>query len=323
MFRMLLGSAIAAGRFDETRATYEQVKSLHFDDSYTHSFGALLAFLQNDPSAMQAEWAWAAQNPAVAGPVIFREARVQAYHGRFRESHRLTQQAVDSSKKSGDILNTTFYQNNEALREAEAGRFTESLHLLSETRGRDDDRYDWPLATLVSARASELTEAQKRADALEQAYPYDTRILDYSLPTIRAAVKLRQGDPAAAIELLRPATKYEMAQGLGFDNLYPAYIRGLAYLQMKEGSLAAPEFQKLIDHPGLVGDFLTGAIAHLQLGRAQAMTADYAAARKSYEEFLTLWRDADPDLPVYKEAKAEYAALIKTRLVGKNNRTPH
>jgi serine/threonine protein kinase/DNA-binding winged helix-turn-helix (wHTH) protein len=323
MFRGLLDSAIAAGRLDETRATYEQVKSLHFDDSAAHADRALLAFLQNDPSAMQAEWAWAAQNPAVADPVIFREARVQAYHGRFRESHRLNQQAVDSAKKSRNILDATFYQNNEALREAEAGRFAGSLHLLSETRGRDDNSLTWPLATLLSARANDLTDAQKQADALEQARPHDTLILHYSLPTIRAAVELRQGDPAAAIELLRPATKYEMAQGLGFDNLYPAYIRGLAYLQMKEGSLAAPEFQKLIDHPGIVGDFVTGAIAHLQLGRAQAMTGDYAAARKSFEEFLTLWRDADPDLPVYKEAKAEYAALIKTRLVGKNNRTPH
>jgi len=323
MFRSLLESAIAAGRLDETRATYEQVKSLYFDDSGAHADRALLAFLQKDPSAMQAEWAWAAQNPAVAGPVVFREARVQAYHGRFRESHRLTQQAVDSTKKSGNISDATFYQNNEALREAEAGRFAESLHLLSETRGRADNRSARPLAILVSARANDLIEAQKQADALEQAYPYDTLILDYSLPTIRAAVKLRQGDPAAAIELLRPATKYEMAQNLVFDNLYPAYIRGLAYLQMKEGSLAAPEFQKLIDHPGIVGDFVTGAIAHLQLGRAQAMKGDYAAARKAYEEFLTLWRDADPDLPVYKEAKAEYAALIKTRLVGKNTRTPH
>jgi eukaryotic-like serine/threonine-protein kinase len=309
MFRSLLESAIAAGRLDETRATYEQVKSLHFDDSGAHADRALLAFLQNDPSAMQEEWAWAAQNPAGAGPVIFREARIRAYHGRFRESHRLTQQAVDSSKKSGDIINATFYQNNEALREAEAGRFSESLHLLSETRGRDDNRTARPLAILVSARANDLTEAQKRADVLEQAYPYDTLILHYSLPTIRAAVKLRQGDPAAAIELLRPATKYEMAQNLIFDNLYPAYIRGLAYLQMKEGSLAAPEFQKLIDHPGIVGDYVTGAIAHLQLGRAQAMTGDYAAARKSYEEFLTLWRDADTDIPIYREAKAEYAKL--------------
>src|SRR5260370_15197314 len=113
-----------------------------------------------------------------------------------------------------------------------------------------------------------------------------------------------------------------MAQDLTFDNLSPAYIRGLAYLQMKEGSLAAPEFQKLIDHPGIVGDFVTGAIAHLQLGRAQAMAGDYAAARKAYGEFLTLWRDADPDLPVDKGAKAEDADLIKTRLVGKYHRTP-
>jgi Flp pilus assembly protein TadD len=150
MFRCLLRSAIAAGRFDETRATYEQAKSLHFDDSGAHASRALLAFLQNDPSAMQAEWAWAAQTPAVAGPVIFQEARVQAYHGRFRESHRLTQQAVDSSKKSGDISASTDYQNDEAFREAEAGRFAESLHLLNETRGRDDNRGTRPLTTLVS-----------------------------------------------------------------------------------------------------------------------------------------------------------------------------
>ena len=313
MFRKLLESAIGAGRLDETRATYEQMKSLHFDDSGAHADRALLAFLQNDLSAMQAEWAWAEQNPAGAGPVIFREARVQAYHGRFRESHRLTQRAVDSIKKSGDISAATFYQNNEALRAAEAGRFAESMHLLSKTRVRAINRTDWPPAILASARANNPTQAQKQADAMEQAYPHDTLILHYILPTIRAAVKLRQDDPAAAIELLRPATRYEMAQGLAFDNLYPAYIRGLAYLRMKEGSLAAPEFQKLIDHPSIVGDFVTGAIAHLQLGRAQAMTGDYGAARKSYEEFLTLWRDADADLPVYKEAKAEYAALIKSR----------
>ena len=285
------------------------MKSLHFDDPQAHAFHALLAFLQNNLSAMQAEWAWAAQNPAGAYPVIFREARVQAYHGRFRESHRLTQQAVDSSRKRGDISATTFYQNNEALREAEAGRFAESLHLLSETPGGDDDRSTRLIAALVGARANDLTEAQKQADAAEQAYPHDTLTLDYSLPTIRAAVKLGQGDPAAAIELLRPATKYELAQLPSFDYLYPAYIRGLAYLQMKKGSLAAPEFQKLIDHPGIVGDFVTGAITYLQLGRAQAMTGDYAAARKAYEEFLTLWRDADPDIPIYREAKAEYAKL--------------
>src|SRR5258708_17671505 len=186
----------------------------------------------------------------------------------------MTQQDVDSSKKSGDKINATFYQNNEALREAEAGRFAESLRLLSETRGPDDNRTARSLAILVSARANDLTEVQKRADALDQAYPYDTLILHYSLPTIKAAVKLRQGDPAAAIELLRPATKYEMAQNLVFDNLYPAYIRGLAYLQMKEGSLAAPEFQNLIDHPGIVVDFVIDAISHFPLPLAQSITCE-------------------------------------------------
>jgi tetratricopeptide (TPR) repeat protein len=129
------------------------------------------------------------------------------------------------------------------------------------------------------------------------------------LPAIRAAIQLQQNDSSGAIESLLPAVKYDLASPNSFNCLYPAYLRGLAYLQMGNGRLAAPEFQKLLDYPGVVGRFVTGALARLQIGRAQAMAGDKAAARKSYQDFLYIWKDADREIPIYKQAKAEYARL--------------
>ena len=134
-------------------------------------------------------------------------------------------------------------------------------------------------------------------------------VQNHCLPTIRAAIKLHENDPAAAVEILQPTVKYDLADVESFNSLYPAYIRGLAYLKKGEGQLAAVEFQKLLDHPGRVARESIGALSHLQLARAQKMMGDEAAARKSYEDFLTLWKDADSDIPVYQRAKAEYAKL--------------
>jgi len=133
----------------------------------------------------------------------------------------------------------------------------------------------------------------------------------YLVPTIRAAIKLQQHDPVAVIDLLRGTAKYDLAWTNSFDFVYPAYIRGLAYLKLGDGRSAAAQFQKLIDHPGLTVKHVTGPLAWLQLGRAQKMMGDGAAARKSYETFLDLWKNADMDIPIYREAKAEYARLEK------------
>jgi hypothetical protein len=122
---------------------------------------------------------------------------------------------------------------------------------------------------------------------------------------------LQQHDPAAAIQLLRGTVQYELADTQSFDFLYPAYIRGLAYLESGDGRSAAGEFQKLIDNPGLCLGYITGPLARLQLGRAQKLMGDEAAARKSYETFLDLWKSADPDIPIYQQAKTEYAKLQK------------
>jgi hypothetical protein len=131
----------------------------------------------------------------------------------------------------------------------------------------------------------------------------------YFIPTIQAAIKLRQHDPAASVDLLRGTTNYDLAFTGSFDYVYPAYIRGLAYLELDDGRSAAAQFQKLIDNPGITVRHVTGPLARLQLGRAQRMMGDEAAAWKSYETFLDLWKNADPDIPIYQQAKAEYAKL--------------
>jgi len=136
-------------------------------------------------------------------------------------------------------------------------------------------------------------------------------VQNYLAPTIRAAIKLQQHDPAAVIDLLRGTAKYDLAWTDSFDFVYPAYIRGLAYLKLGDGRSAAAQFQKIIDNRGLTVRHVTGPLAWLQLGRAQKMMGDDASARKSYEEFLSLWKNADPDVPIYQQAKAEYAKLRK------------
>jgi tetratricopeptide (TPR) repeat protein len=161
------------------------------------------------------------------------------------------------------------------------------------------------------ARSGRGAEAAAIADQVSAEKPDDTQVQHYFVPTIRAAIALHQHGPAAAIELLRGTTKYDLAFTGTYDYVYPAYLRGLAYLELGDGRSAAAEFQKQIDNPGFSVRHVIGPLAWLQLARAQKMMGDEAAARKSYETFLDLWKNADPDIPIYRQAKAEYAKLPK------------
>src|SRR5208283_3154361 len=169
------------------------------------------------------------------------------------------------------------------------------------------------MLALSLARSGRIDEATKLADEVSQEVPLDTIVQKYLVPTVRAAVKLQKHHPDAAIDLLRQTVPYDLSYTPSFSVLYPAYIRGLAYLESGDGRSAAGEFQKLIDNPGMCWGYITGPLARLQLGRAQRLMGDNVSARKSYEEFLSIWKDADPDLPVYRQAKAEYAELQGTR----------
>ena len=165
------------------------------------------------------------------------------------------------------------------------------------------------LGTLVLARTGQIEDARRAADALRQDFPTHTIVQKYGLPLIDGAVALASNDAAGAVAALEPAVKYDLADTQIFEALYPAYVRGLAHLQSGAAAPAAAEFQKILDHPGLVGRSVLMPLATLQMARAQrAMGAD-AAALGSYETFLDLWQDADADIPLYGEAKAEHQAL--------------
>jgi tetratricopeptide (TPR) repeat protein len=235
---------------------------------------------------------------------------VEAYHGHFRTARLLMRQAVDSARSAGTAPDDRVM---EARAEAEVGHVLEARRLAAQALNGSPSRDRQLVLALVLARAGEVGQAQQLADSLDAAFPLHTSIQYYCLPTIRAAMKLQANDPAAAVELLRRTEKYELADPDSFSVLYPAYIRGLAYLQMREGRLAAAEFEKLLAHRGLVGTSVTGALSHVQLARAQRLMGNEAAARESYEDFLTLWKDADPDISIYQQAKAEYAELRQKR----------
>jgi eukaryotic-like serine/threonine-protein kinase len=261
---------------------------------------------------MQEQWNWAAGNvgqPAAESLLLYAKPSVEAYYGRFHEARRLLNQGIAMKKKAGSWRPTSEYDTRQALREAEVGNSARAQRTAERALEKVQDRDTQLVLVLVFARAGDIEQARKLADTLSRGSPLDTLVQNYCLPTIRAAMKLHENDPAAAVDILQPTVKYELADADSFNSLYPAYIRGLAYLQMGDGRLAAVEFQKLLDHPGRVGREVIGALAHLQLARAQKLMGDQAAARKSYEDFLTLWKDADSDIPIYQQAKAEYAKL--------------
>ena len=308
----LLSAAIYAQRIDEAREAYGEAISRGLDSPLLHLFHAQLAFLQNDKSGMQKEWAWALQDPVQGRFVLYRESVVEGFYGRSRYSHRLAQMAVDSSLKAGLLTDAAGFESLDALRHAEIGNLRQSQALVTDAVRKNQDRKVLMLAALAFARAGNTKESQELVEKLNQLFPNDFTIQAFGLPTTRAAIRLDENDPAAAIEILRSVTPYDLAISDSFSYVYPAYLRGLAYLQLKEGNLAAAEFRKVLDHSGVGNGFVTGALSILQLARAQVVMHDEGAARKSYKDFLALWKNADPDLPIYEEAKAEYAALRKT-----------
>jgi hypothetical protein len=166
------------------------------------------------------------------------------------------------------------------------------------------------IAALTLARAGDEPRARELAAQLEKNNPTNSMLRRYWLPTIHAALELNQGNASQAVASLEPATAYELGEAaMSINELYPAYVRGEAYLAAHNGAAAAAEFQKLLDHRGIVGNFVTGALAHLQLGRAYAMSGDSAKAKAEYSQFLDLWKDADSDAPILKEARMEFSKL--------------
>jgi len=238
----------------------------------------------------------------------------EAYHGRLTKSREFSRHAIEFDVHNNQKETAALWQMASALREAEIGNPVEGRQQAAAALELGSTHDTQILAALVFARAGDQARAEKLADQLAKTYPQDTLLNNYWLPSIRAALELNRKDPAKAIEHLKPAQAYELSSlstvaiCVG-SPLIPAYLRGEAFLQMHDHASAATEFQKLIERRYLVGNFFMGALSHLGLARAYAMGGDTPKARVAYQDFLALWKDADPDIPILKQAKAEYAKL--------------
>jgi DNA-binding winged helix-turn-helix (wHTH) protein len=298
---------IVASRFKEARSWLAQAEALKFDNLGLRTQRLRLAFIEGDRSTFDRIF-----DDEVHGPnrvVFLRErSRFEGQQGHFDSSDRLQVQASKLSSDPEDISTGLVFS---ALQSAEAGRAIQARKIQNLALQSKLERNRKMVLALSFARSGRTDEANQFADEVSQEAPLDTIVQKYLVPTVRAAVKLQQHDPAAAIELLRGTIRYDLADTQSFDYLYPAYIRGLAYLESGDGRSAAGEFQKLVDNPGLCLESINGPLAQFQLARAQKMIGDEAAARKSYETFLDLWKSADPDNPIYQQAKSEYAKLRK------------
>jgi eukaryotic-like serine/threonine-protein kinase len=299
-------------RLQEAAAIARDAKSRHLDSPFLHSNLYLLAFVMQDTAGMAREAAEVMGKPGSEDLVLSYEADTAAYGGKFDLARQLTQRAADSALRTGNKETTAAYEAEAAVREALAGNLglakQQADRALALSKGRDVEA----MSAISLGLAGESARANRLRDDLGERFPEDTVVRYNSLPAIRAATALRSGDAPPAIEALAGAVPYETgqtSQDVSFT-LYPIYLRGEAYLAAHQGMAARAEFQKILSHPGLVQNELIGALAHLELGRAYAMADARKQAKAAYEDFFALWKSADPDLPIFKQAKIEYARLF-------------
>jgi tetratricopeptide (TPR) repeat protein len=305
----LFAAFLALNRLDEARATLEQAQTKKLDSALLHLGLAALAFLQNDTAGMAREFAWGRGNPGAEGEIIYFEADSAAYAGRLAQAIALTQQATASPTSTKVMDTTSNHEAAAALRQALFGNANEARKAASTVSRSSTDRDVYAAGAIALALAGDALEAQRLADDLVKRFPEDTLVQFNYLPTIRALVFLVQNAPAKAIEELRVAAPYELGALPPELSLMPVYVRAQSYLVAHDAGTAAAEFQKILDHRGIVLTGAIGALAHLGLGRAYRLAGDNARARKAYEDFFALWKDADPDITILRDAKSESVKL--------------
>ena len=301
---------VILNRLDEAEAVYKQAEERKLEDELMLQNRYQLAFLKGNAAQMAQLVSAAMGKPGFEDLLLAAQADTEGWYGKLKNAHELTRRAMDSAQHNDAKETAATYQAAAALREVEVGNREQARAEANAALKLAPNRDVRAIAALALARAGDTAEAEKLAAELDKTFPLHTRVQRYWLPTIRAAVALQRKDPNRAIELLKVASTVELSYPTNLAILLcPAYLRGEAYLMLHDGNAAAAEFQKFIDHRGLVADFPWGALARVGLARAYAMQGDTAKARTAYQDFLTLWKDADPDIPILKEAKAEYAEL--------------
>jgi tetratricopeptide (TPR) repeat protein len=300
----------ALNQLDEAETVYKQADERKVDAEVLLGDRYVLAFLKSDAAQMERFASAAVGKPGTEDVLLSKQADTQAWYGKMKDARELTRRAMDSAQHNDKKETAAFYQAESALREVEADNLEAARDAANAAMKLGPNHDVRVMTALALARAGDTAAAEKLASELDKTFPLDTRVQRYWLPSIRAAVALENKDPNRAVELLKETSAIEIGTPTVFGLfLVPVYVRGEAYLALHDGDRAAPEFQKFIDHRGLLGNFLWGALARLGLARAYAMQGNTAKAKAAYQDFLTLWKDADPGIPILKQAKAEYGKL--------------
>jgi tetratricopeptide (TPR) repeat protein len=305
----LMFCEMAMERYGEAKAAFEAARTLGLEQP-ARFLRYCLAFVQRDTGSMEEQLRWAADCPKspLSAELLNGEASAARYFGRMKSARGLVGHAMAVAQNSGLAELAAKFASQEAVAESLVGNATFMREAAARAMALNSDVAIMLNAALALALSTDFMSAENLAAQVSAGMPQFTTVQNFDLPCIRAAIAIGQGKATDAIRLLDPARRYELAEG-NVPRLCPSYLRGLAYFATGDGQKASGEFRRVIEHPGIVWIHSIGALAHLQLARAQVMMCNKAAARQSYEHFLTLWKDADPDIPVYEQSKAEYAKL--------------
>jgi len=305
----LAGIYMNLNRLDDAQAVLQQSQANKVDGFVIRADLYFLAFLRGDAAEMERQVAWAAGRPGEEDAMLSTQSDTEAYYGRLARARDFSRRAVDAAVRADSKETAALWQANAALRESEFGNTAAAKQQVDGALALAPGRDVKVLAAITLARAGETARAKAMVEQLVKSEATNTMLKIYWLPTIKAAIELNSGNASQAQIDLEAAGPYDLGGPSPIGNLYPVYVRGQAYLAARNGTAAAGEFQKILDHRGIVLNLPLGALAHLQLGRAYALSGDTAKARSAYQDFLTLWKNADPDIPILKEARAEYAKL--------------
>jgi tetratricopeptide (TPR) repeat protein len=301
-------------RRQEVRVILENMQGRNLSEPDQYLTRYELAFVEGDTAEMQRQAALASGKPGISQILLLSRAQTEACRGRLGEMHHLVRQATELATTLRENERAATWQAYGALFDAEMGNRDEARQEAVSALRLSDGRDTRILAALALARAGDTHRARMLAGKLTQEFPLDTTLHGYWLPVIEAAAQLDAGDAGRAILELDASRQYELGQSSAFQvaafgPMYPVYLRGEAFLIGKQGGSAVAEFQRIVDHPGLIQNFPLGALAHLNLARAYAVQRDRAKAREAYREFLTSWKNADPGTPILALARTELDQL--------------
>jgi len=309
----LILAEAALERLDDSRKTFELQMARKVNDPIARVNWFGVAFVLGDAKEMEEQMAWSAGQPEGEDNFLAAKSDAEGYYGHRQRARQYTTKAIESALRNDEKETAAQWQMDGAIREAEFGNRQFARRQTEAARALTASHDTQILAALTLARTGDNSEAERLAADLEKRYGLDTLVLNFWIPLIRASIEINRNNPARAIEILQPAAPYELASPVAWSGLggpmYPAYLRGAAYLQLHQGNNAAAEYQKIADHPGFMMACPLGALAQLGLARAYREAGDPAKSRSFYQKFFTLWKDADPDIPILQQAKLEYARL--------------